>query len=162
MTDTSIHYAPIGFVRSENTDPDTTPIQPVFATNRRGRVDVLPAYAEGLCDLDGFSHIWLVVHLHRAPAARLVGAPYMQDEPRGVFATRAPWRPNPIGLSVVRLIARAGTTLEIADVDILDGTPVLDIKPYIARFDRVDPERQGWIESIDEETARRRGSREPR
>ncbi len=85
--------------------------------------------------------------------------PFLQDVERGVFATRAPCRPNAIGLSIVKLLRRDGNTLYLDDVDVLDGTPLLDIKPYTARFDRIDGTRNGWQDEVDEETARRRGRR---
>jgi tRNA-Thr(GGU) m(6)t(6)A37 methyltransferase TsaA len=97
---------------------------------------------------------------HRAGPAQLLVTPYLQDVKRGVFATRAPCRPNPIGISIVRLRGIEGSTLLVDDVDVLDGTPVLDIKPYVSRFDRIDGTRDGWIDQVDESTARRRGSRE--
>jgi tRNA-Thr(GGU) m(6)t(6)A37 methyltransferase TsaA len=158
--DDSIAYEPIGFVRSEHTRPDETPIQPTYATGHRGTVEVLPAYAEGLRDLEGFSHIYLVYHFHRAEGAKLLVTPFLQDFTRGVFATRAPCRPNPIGLSIVRLLDRQGNVLLVDDLDVLDGTPVLDIKPYVDRFDRIENTRSGWHDEVDPDTARRRGRRE--
>ena len=159
--DTEIIYRPIGVIRSPHTDPSRTPIQPHYAGGFEGRVEIDPAFVEGLDDLDGFSHIVLLFHLHRAKACRLKVVPFLEDTPRGVFATRAPARPNPIGLSVVRLLRRAGPVLYIADVDVLDGTPLLDIKPHIARFGVDGPIRSGWQERIDEVEAERRGRRLP-
>ena len=150
---------PIGVIHTPHTDPDATPIQPVFARGAEGRVEVDPAYAAGLRDIEGFSHLYLVYHFHRAGPPRLVVTPYLEDRPRGVFATRAPVRPNPLGLSLVRLVRREGNVLHVADVDMLDGSPLLDIKPYIARFDRRDDVRCGWQDAIDDATADARGSR---
>jgi len=109
-------------------------------------VEVLPRYQAGLRDLDGFSHIVLLCYLHKATGCRLEVVPFLDTQPRGLFATRAPARPNPIGLSVVRLTGIAGNVLSVEDVDILDGTPLLDIKPYVPEFDERGPVRLGWLE----------------
>jgi tRNA-Thr(GGU) m(6)t(6)A37 methyltransferase TsaA len=150
---------PIGVIRSPHTAADRTPIQPSFAAGIPGTAEVEPAYAAGLADLDGFSHIWLIYVFDRAGAPRLTVKPYLEDVPHGIFATRAPCRPNPIGLSVVRLVRREGCTLHLEDVDILDGTPLLDIKPYVARFDVREGVRCGWLDQVDDATAEQRGRR---
>jgi tRNA (adenine37-N6)-methyltransferase len=155
----SIVYQPIGVIRSEHTKPGDTPIQPVYAKGCKGRVEVFPEYVDGLRDVEGFSHICLVYHLHKAGPAKLVVKPFLQDVERGVFSTRAPFRPNPIGLSIVELIRREGNVLCLDGVDILDGTPLLDIKPYTARFDLIENTRNGWQDEVDDETAKRRGKR---
>jgi len=155
----NVVYRPIGVIRSEHKCPEETPIQPVYAQGCLGRVEVFPEYAEGLSDLEGFSHIYLIYHFHRAGEPRLRVKPFLQDVVRGVFSTRAPCRPNPIGLSIVRLLRREGNILYLDGVDILDGTPLLDIKPYTAKFDRVETTRNGWQDEVDEETAQRRGRR---
>jgi len=155
----AISYRPIGVIRSPHTDPSRTPIQPRYASGIEGRIEIDPAFEEGLDDLDGFSHIVLLFHLHRARPYRLKVVPFLEDTMKGVFATRAPSRPNPIGMSVVRLLRRERCILHIADVDILDGTPLLDIKPHIDRFGVVGPTRSGWQEGIDEDEADRRGRR---
>ena len=116
-------------------------------------------YADGLDDLDGFSHVYLIYHLHRAGAAKLRYKPILQDVEHGIFATRAPCRPNPIGLSVVELVRREANVLHIRGVDILDGTPILDIKPYSAKFDHIEARRSGWLDDVDDETALQRGRR---
>jgi len=154
-----IVFRPIGVVRSPHTDPSRTPIQPRYAKDTEGRIEIYPQYEEGLTDVEGFSHIVVLFHLHRAHRARLMVIPFMDTTPRGVFATRSPSRPNPIGMSVVRLLRREGRVLHIADVDMLDGTPVIDIKPHIARFDVDDPVSSGWQERITEEEADRLGRR---
>ena len=159
MTNTVITYKPIGVIRSEHVVADQTPIQPAYASGCKGRVEVLPELAEGLRDLEGFSHIYLVYHFHQSGPPRLVVKPFLQDIERGVFATRAACRPNPIGLSIVELVRREGSVLHINNVDILDGTPLLDIKPYTAKFDCIGTTRNGWQDEVDEETARRRGRR---
>jgi tRNA-Thr(GGU) m(6)t(6)A37 methyltransferase TsaA len=155
----SVVFTPIGVIRSEHTQPQNTPIQPVYARGCPGRAEIFAQYADGLRNLEGFSHIYLIYHLHRAEPARLVVKPFLQDVEHGVFATRAPCRPNPIGLSIVQLVRREGNVLCLDDMDVLDGTPLLDIKPYNARFDRLDTTRNGWYDEVDEQTARQRGRR---
>ena len=136
----------IGIIHSPYKEATGMPIQPVFAEGTEGAVEVLPQYADGLRDLEGFDRIWLIYWLHRASPGRLRVVPFRDTTERGVFATRAPSRPNPIGLSCVRLRSIAGNILTIADVDILDGTPLLDIKPYVPKFDAVPNSRAGWCD----------------
>ncbi len=150
---------PIGTIHSPHLAPDKTPIQPPFAIGIPGTAEIAAEYAAGLTDVEGFSHIWLVYVFDRALAPQLTVTPFLEDVPHGVFATRAPCRPNPIGLSLVRLVRRDGCTLHLEDVDILDNTPLLDIKPYVGRFDCRDNARFGWLEHVDEKAARRRGRR---
>jgi tRNA-Thr(GGU) m(6)t(6)A37 methyltransferase TsaA len=156
----SIAYRPIGVIRSEHTKPEETPIQPAYAKGCRGQAEVFPEFSDGLRDLDGFSHIYLIYHMHKATSAALRVKPFLQDIERGVFATRAPCRPNPIGLSIVELVRREGSILHLDGVDVLDGTPLLDIKPYTAKFDHIQTTRNGWQDEVDEETARQRGRRD--
>jgi tRNA-Thr(GGU) m(6)t(6)A37 methyltransferase TsaA len=143
----SIHYRPIGVVRSRFTDPAGTPIQPAAAAGEPGTVEILSEYEPGLRDLDGFSHVILLYHLHRSRGFDLDVVPFLDRVSHGVFATRAPRRPNPIGLSIVRLVGREGRILYVQDVDVLDGTPLLDLKPYVPEFDQRPGERVGWLES---------------
>lgn len=159
MRDAVITYRPIGVIRSDHLLEEQTPIQPAYASGCTGRAEIFPEFAEGLRDLEGFSHIYLVYHFHRCGPSRLLVKPFLQDVLRGVFATRAPCRPNAVGLSVVKLVRREGDILHLDHVDILDSTPLLDIKPYTAKFDRIDPTRNGWQDEVDEETAGRRGRR---
>ena len=156
----SLVVRPIGVIRTPHTRPEETPIQPVFAEGIAGRAEILPEYAEGLADLEGFSHIWLLYWFDRARPMRLTVRPFLEDAEHGVFATRAPTRPNPLGLSLVRLVRREGCVLHLEDVDVLDGTPLLDIKPHAPRFDRRAEVRTGWLEAVDERTAQRRGRRQ--
>jgi tRNA-Thr(GGU) m(6)t(6)A37 methyltransferase TsaA len=128
------------------------PIQPVFAPAAEGTVELLPEYADGLTDLAGFERVWLVYWLDRTGPARLRVIPFRDTIDHGIFATRAPCRPNPIGLSCVRLIAVAGNVLTVADVDMLDGTPLLDIKPYVPQFDAFPSVRAGWLDSSQNNT----------
>jgi tRNA-Thr(GGU) m(6)t(6)A37 methyltransferase TsaA len=137
---------PIGVVHSPFKEATGTPIQASMAQATLGTVEVFPAFAEGLKDLDGFDRIWLLYWFDRATVPKMVVTPYLDDQPHGVFATRAPARPNPIGMSAVRLLRIEGCLLHVADVDILDGTPVLDIQPYVPRFDHLPVERTGWLQ----------------
>jgi len=140
-----IRYKPIGIIHSPFKEPKGTPIQPVAGQEVEGTIEIFPEYVEGLKDLEGFSHIILVYHFHLAKRGTLKVVPYMDNEPRGVFATRAPTRPNPIGISIVRLVKVEGNTLYIQDIDIVDGTPLLDIKPYVPEFDVRKVEKIGWL-----------------
>lgn len=148
----NIEYEPIGIVHSPFKEPEGAPIQPSRAKGAAGTVEVFPEYAEGLCDLDGFSHIILLCHLHRTGSYRLKVVPFLDTQLRGLFATRAPSRPNPIGLSVVELVEIDGNTLAVRNVDFLEGTPVLDIKPYVGEFDDRANSRMGWLESARRST----------
>lgn len=141
-----IKYKPIGVIHSPFKEPKGTPIQPAGAKGTDGIVEIFPEYAEGLKDIEGFSHIILLYHFHLSKESTLIAKPYMDNETHGVFAMRGPSRPNPIGISVVRLVRVEGNMLHIRDVDIVDGTPLLDIKPYIPEFDIREVERIGWLE----------------
>lgn len=144
---------PIGVIETHFQDPAGTPIQPSRAKGALGAVRVYEAFEKGLQDLAGFERIWLIYWLHKAPEARLLVTPFLDKQRRGVFATRAPARPVPIGISAVRLLKIRGAVLDIADVDILDGTPLLDIKPYVPQFDSYPSSKAGWF---DASSSRRR------
>ncbi|PKN71030.1 MAG: tRNA (N6-threonylcarbamoyladenosine(37)-N6)-methyltransferase TrmO [Deltaproteobacteria bacterium HGW-Deltaproteobacteria-12] len=159
MNPCDILYSSIGIIHSEHSIAEKTPIQPVYAKGCKGYMEIFPEYAEGLKDLDGFSHIYLLYHFHQLPKAKLIVKPFLQDVERGVFATRAPCRPNALGLSVVELVGIDGNILYLNNVDILDGTPLLDIKPYTAKFDLHAVKRNGWQDEVDEHTAQKRGKR---
>ena len=135
---------PIGVIRTPYVQTEGMPIQATAAAGMRGRIELDPDLVEGLADLDGFSHLTLVYHLHLVGSARLTVTPFLDDRAHGIFATRAPTRPNAIGLSTVRLISVSGSTIEIEDVDMADGTPLLDIKPYVPEFDERRDVRVGW------------------
>jgi len=138
---------PIGLVHSPHRQAEGTPIQPRWAAGIEGTVEVFPEFAPGLRDLDGFDRIWLLYWFDRARACQLEVVPFLDTQKRGVFATRAPSRPNPIGLSCVRLLAVEGSRLRVAELDVLDGTPLLDIKPYAPDCDVFDVKRVGWYAS---------------
>jgi tRNA-Thr(GGU) m(6)t(6)A37 methyltransferase TsaA len=134
---------PIGVIYSPFTDKGQTPIQP-SRSQAVGQVEVYPEFAEGLQDVEGFSHIILLYVFHCSTGYTLRVKPFLDDQWRGLFATRYPCRPNPIGLSVVRLLTRRDNVLEIEGVDVLDGTPLLDVKPYVPEFDVRAEVRTGW------------------
>jgi tRNA-Thr(GGU) m(6)t(6)A37 methyltransferase TsaA len=140
-----IKYRPIGIIHSPFKEVDGMPIQPSGASGIKGTVEVFTQYSAGLKDIDGFSHIFLVYHFHLSKGYNLEARPFMEEETHGIFAMRAPARPNPIGISVVRLVRIEGNVLHVADVDVVDGTPLLDIKPYVPDFDLREVERIGWL-----------------
>ncbi|HTX44619.1 MAG TPA: tRNA (N6-threonylcarbamoyladenosine(37)-N6)-methyltransferase TrmO [Methanocella sp.] len=144
----------IGIIRSPFKEKDRTPIQGVYS-DTPGTAEVYPEYAEGLVDLEGFSHVYLIYYFDRAEGASLKQKPFLDgSKERGIFATRHFNRPNPIGLSIVGLKAVRGNVLDISSVDVLDGTPLLDIKPYVAEFDRREGVRCGWYDALDDHSAR--------
>ncbi len=145
MTDRVV-YRPIGMIHSPFKTPEDMPIQPSGARGAEGSVVVHPEFLSGLRDIEGFSHVYLLYHFHRVKETRLEVTPFLDSKSHGVFATRAPVRPNPIGISVVRLVGRQENVLRILNVDVLDGTPLLDIKPYVPEFDVFDVDRIGWLE----------------
>jgi len=142
----AITFEPIGIIHTPFAQPKGAPIQPSRSSHAKGRIELRPELADGLRDLDGFSHITLIYFLHLSRGFELAVVPFLDTQPRGLFATRAPRRPNAIGLSTVRLVSVDGATLHIEDVDMVDGTPLLDIKPYVPAFDELSDFRQGWLE----------------
>jgi len=151
----SITYKPIGIVHSPFKKLAGMPIQPAGAVGISGTIEIYQEYEAGLKDLDGFSHLIVLSHLHQSKGYKLQVIPYLDDTPRGVFATRAPRRPNAIGLSVVKLIRITGRKLSIECVDMLDQTPVLDLKPYVPAFDTQGRIRTGWLEKVQNEVSRK-------
>ena len=143
-----IEFEPIGVIHTPFTKPESMPIQPAGAAGVHGKVEVFEEYLPGLKDLDGFSHIILLYHFHRSQGFNLQVVPFLDTRLRGLFATRAPKRPNPIGLSVVQLDRISSGVLYIQNVDMLDGTPLLDIKPYVPDFDSQQGVRTGWLEEV--------------
>jgi tRNA-Thr(GGU) m(6)t(6)A37 methyltransferase TsaA len=140
-----ITYTPIGVVHSPFIEPKNVPIQAAASKNTQGTLEIYPPYVEGLKDLNGFSHLIVLYHFHRITTTKLLVKPFLDDQLHGVFATRAPARPNPLGLSIVRLNKIENGTLYIQDVDMLNGTPVIDIKPYVPQFDYRENVRIGWF-----------------
>lgn len=142
-----IEFTPIGIIHSPFSEVEGMPIQPAGAAGVHGTVEVFEPFRPGLKDLDGFSHIILLYHFHQSRSFSLSVVPFLDKQPRGLFATRAPRRPNPIGLSVVRLDRIEDGVLHVRNVDILGGTPLLDIKPYVPGFDAAEEIRTGWLET---------------
>jgi len=141
----SLAIAPIGLIHTPFKHAEGTPIQGIAGKQAEGVVEVLRDLIEGLRDLEGFVRLWLIYLFDRAAEVQLVVRPYLDTAERGVFATRSPVRPNHIGISVVRLLRVEQNRLHIADVDMLDGTPLLDIKPYVPAFDSFEQSNAGWL-----------------
>ena len=155
MDKAAIPFRPIGVIHSPYTDTGDAPIQGVFKPEVDGVVEVFPEYEEGLKDIDGFSHLILIYYFHKAEHCSLITTPYLDPEhTHGVFATRKPSRPNAIGISVVNLVGREGNTLLVKEIDVLDGTPLLDIKPLVPEFDFRSNVRTGWLENILRDTVK--------
>lgn len=150
MNDAQIMYHPIGIIHSPHTAAENTPIQPVYAEGFSGYAEIYPEYTEGLRDLEGFSHIYLIYHFHRSVQVKLTVKPFLQDVEHGIFATRSPFRPNAVGLSVVELSGIEGNILRLNRVDILDGTPLVDIKPCTVQFDSHEIKKNGWQDEFEE------------
>jgi tRNA (adenine37-N6)-methyltransferase len=147
---------PIGKIYSPYRSIKNMPIQPKGASGVKGFVLVDEKYVDGLQDLGGFSHIYLLYSFHKAIRTELSITPFMDKELKGVFATRSPLRPNHIGISIVKLKKIEGNKIIVEDIDILDGTPLLDIKPYIEKFDRVEESKSGWMLASNEEISEKR------
>jgi len=147
-----VAFSSIGIIHSPYPDPAGVPIQSAFAKGVQGTVEVFPEFVEGLSDLGEFSHIILLYYMHKIKGYTLRCKPFLDTQDRGVFATRAPRRPNPLGLSVVRLHGIRYNVLDIEGVDIVDGTPLLDIKPYVADFDVLKDVKNGWYEHAGNRT----------
>lgn len=142
---TEIKMKPIGVIHTSYKEQKDTPIQPTFGKDIKGTVEIYDEYVDGLSDLEGFSHIYLLYIFHKSDGYNMKVKPYLDNEEKGLFATRSPWRPNPIGMSLVRLERIDGKILHVVDMDIIDGTPLLDIKPYIPPFEDSENCRIGWL-----------------
>jgi tRNA-Thr(GGU) m(6)t(6)A37 methyltransferase TsaA len=143
----NLAIAPVGVIHTPFKSAEGTPVQGIAGKGAEGIVEVLPDLIEGLRDLEGFDRLWLIYQFDRSSEVQLVVRPYLDTTERGVFATRSPVRPNHIGISVVRLLRIAQNRLYIADVDMLDGTPLLDIKPYVPAFDSFEQSHAGWLKA---------------
>jgi tRNA-Thr(GGU) m(6)t(6)A37 methyltransferase TsaA len=141
-----ITFQPIGIIRTPHKDIREMPIQPLAANGIRGQVEIYPPYMDGLKDLNGFSHVTLIYHFHKVKGYELQVVPFMDTEKRGIFACKAPKRSNAIGISTVKLISVHNNILTIEEVDMLDGTPLIDIKPFYPRYDNRDNVSIGWLE----------------
>jgi tRNA (adenine37-N6)-methyltransferase len=142
-----VTFHTIGIIHTPFSEPQGTPVSSLAGCGVKGKVEIFEKYAEGLKDITGFSHLTLIYFMHRVNKDGLLGIPFMDDKPHGVFAMRSPLRPNHIGISVVRLLAVCNNILDIVDLDILDGTPLLDIKPYLPEMDSRTECRTGWFAS---------------
>jgi tRNA-Thr(GGU) m(6)t(6)A37 methyltransferase TsaA len=152
----TISYSPIGIIHSPFRSGEDVPIQSAYAEDVAGTVELFPEYLDGLKDLGQFSHLILIYHFHLSRGYELEVKPFLDEQSHGVFATRAPRRPNHIGISTVRLNSIEGSVLHVAGVDIVDGTPLLDIKPYIPDYDDRAGVRVGWLEGKREQAKTRR------
>ena len=148
-----VSFSPIGTIHSPFSEVLGMPIQTVGARGIAGSIEILPEYAAGLKDVEGFSHLILIYHLHLIRGFALEVTPFLDVHTHGIFATRSPHRPNPIGLSVVRLVRAESNVIHIEDVDILDGTPLLDLKPYVPAFDSHLADHIGWFAGRTEDAA---------
>lgn len=149
-TDQNITLVPIGVIHSPHRSAAGTPIQPAYAEQCEGQVVVDEGFEAALGDLDGFDRVWLIYWLDRAGPYKPHVVPYRDTREHGLFATRSPCRPNPIGLSVVRLLGCEQRILQVGGIDVLDGTPLLDIKPYVPEFDAYPSSRAGWLDECRE------------
>jgi len=143
--------SPIGIINTQYQKLEQMPIQPKGAENTISEIIINKEYEAGLADLDGFSHIYLIYEFHQSCGFQLSVVPFMDNTEHGVFATRAPRRPNPIGLSIVRILSIDKNIIKVSDADVLNGTPLLDIKPYIEQFDKVEQAQSGWMTASNRE-----------
>ncbi len=141
-----IKLKPIGIIHTPYKDAKGMPIQGTFEKGVTGRIDIFPEYEQGLRDIEGFSHIILIYHFDRSGEEKLISKPFLEDEMHGIFAIRSPHRPNHIGFSIVKLEKVSGNTVTFSEVDMLDGTPLLDIKPYVSHFDSRANVKNGWLD----------------
>lgn len=159
MSSARIIFQPIGIIHSPHKKLADIPIQPIFAKDIEGTVVVDSGFVEGLLDLHEFSHIYLFYCFHQSRKTILHEKPYLSDRKHGIFATRSPNRPNKLGMSLVRLTGIEGNILHVKHIDILDGTPLIDIKPYVRRFDSRKNARSGWLDLVSDDTASAKGLR---
>jgi len=145
-----ISFKPIGIIHTPYSDKESTPIQGCFAPESKGNIELYPEYSSGLKDITGFSHLILIYHFHKSCGYNLLAKPFLDKEQRGIFAIRYCDRPNAIGLSVVKLIQVRDNILDIGEVDMLDNTPLLDIKPYVPQFDVKESVQDGWYRNASE------------
>jgi len=141
-----ISLCPIGVIHSPFTEKDKTPIQ-ASRSQAIGQVEIYPEFADGLKDIEALSHIYLLYAFHKSQGYQLQVKPFLDNQVHGIFASRYPYRPNPIGISIVKLVSRNENILTVGGIDTLDGTPLLDIKPYVPDFDLRTDVRAGWYET---------------
>ncbi|MHC4842392.1 MAG: tRNA (N6-threonylcarbamoyladenosine(37)-N6)-methyltransferase TrmO [Planctomycetota bacterium] len=138
---------PVGIIHSPYKTKESCPIQNLYSKESQGIIEIFPEYEDGLKDIETFSHIILLYQFDRAGEVKLIRPTFLDDKPHGVFASRHPCRPNGIGLTIVKLLKRKKNILEVSGIDVLDGTPLIDIKPYVPRFDSFPDAEEGWIAS---------------
>lgn len=141
-----IKIKPIGVIRTPYKDPKEVPIQGKFEKSVKGKIKLFPKYQPGLKDIEGFSHIILIYYFHKAKQEKLIAKPFLEDEPHGIFAIRSPMRPNHIGISIVKLEKVKNNEITFSEVDVLDNTPLLDIKPFISYYDSRKKVKSGWLD----------------
>ncbi|WP_110458350.1 tRNA (N6-threonylcarbamoyladenosine(37)-N6)-methyltransferase TrmO [Shewanella algidipiscicola] len=141
-----ITYSPIGYAKTPFKQIENVPVQGAGISQDIAELIINEEYVEGLDDLEEFSHIYVVFHIHKAAGYKLKVTPFLDDQPRGIFATRSPKRPNAIGLSIVEIVRIEANRIVVRGVDLLDATPILDIKPYIQSFDNIKQTKDGWYE----------------
>jgi tRNA (adenine37-N6)-methyltransferase len=155
-----IIYKPIGIIHSPFKTPENVPIQHTGAKGERGTIEIYPEFAEGLADLEGFSHIMLLFHMHLVEYHKLKVIPFLDTVERGIFSTRAPVRPNPIGMTIVKLIKIENNLITVENIDMIDQTPLLDIKPCLPMIDDLQDIKLGWLSGkIDKFSVTRSDSR---
>jgi tRNA-Thr(GGU) m(6)t(6)A37 methyltransferase TsaA len=152
-------YKPIGVIHSPFHNLKEMPIQPSSESSGLGTVEIYAEFVEGLKDLSGFSHIYLLYHFHKMRQSKLLVTPFLDTESHGIFATRAPSRPNPIGISLVKIVSIKDNLIYVDHVDVLDGTPLLDIKPYVPEFENVHDVQIGWLEQAKEQISSRKSDK---
>ncbi|MFH0926336.1 MAG: tRNA (N6-threonylcarbamoyladenosine(37)-N6)-methyltransferase TrmO [bacterium] len=148
----SLTFLPIGIIHSPYKTKEDAPIQGKFNPDIKGEIEIFSEYQEGLKDIETFSHLILLYHFNKAGEVKLTRLPFLDDKPHGIFASRHPCRPNGLGLTVVRLFKHSQNILEIRGIDVLDETPLLDIKPYVLRFDCFPEASEGWYTFKKERT----------
>jgi len=141
-----IKLKPIGIICTPYKDPKKAPIQGKFKKKIRGRIKLFPNYRPGLKDIEGFSHLILIYYFHKAKKEKVLAQPFLEDEIHGIFAIRSPMRPNHIGISIVKLEKVKNNTIIFSEVDMLDNTPLLDIKPYVSYYDSRKNVKNGWLD----------------
>lgn len=146
-----IEFSPIGIIHTPFKNVNNMPVQPTADASAEGWIEIYDEFSEGLADLGGFSHIYLIFHLHESKGSRLKVIPFLDTVERGIFSTRSPARPNPVGLSLVKLVSVTGNILKIQGLDILDGTPLIDIKPFVPMFEDAGDVRTGWFSGKEKE-----------
>ena len=152
----TITIEPIGIAHSPFSELAGMPIQPKGAQGKIGTIEIRPEFVEGLKDLAGFSHIYLIYHFHKAGKQKLTVKPFMDNQPRGVFATRSPVRPSHIGISIVELLSVENNIITVSGIDLLDQTPILDIKPYVEKFDYPENSQSGWMQASADDISNKR------